>query len=178
MRYERAFQIGDREMVRFHFGQSLREKLPGMLGLSVAGGLIIYLYLTRMGIAISVPQTALWMFFGFLLVFAILLLILYVPVVRHVRAGLRKLGTSSYEQAVTIDGFGVHVTAHGKEAKLPFDKIRLVRETKQDFYIYVTDTQAWLLPKDQMENQQEEGKTIRKLFTTVLESRRLKLRGD
>ena len=175
MRYERSFQIGEREMVRFHFRQSLREKVWGMLGLSLAGMLVIYLYLSRMVLDVTLSQMGIGMVCGFLGMFAALCAAFYVPVLRHVRQGLKKLRTDHYAQSVVIDGFGVRVTANGREAKLPFDKIHLVQETRRDFYLYVTDTQAWLLPKEQMEDPAAESETLRTIFSAVLERRRLRL---
>ena len=176
MRYSRAFQIGEKEMVRFHFGRSLREKLPGMIGLSIAGMLIVYLYMTRMGLSITTGQLVLWMILGFVFVLAALSLGLYLSVLFSVRKGLKKQGFTRYEQAVNIDGFGIRVRANGKEAKLAFDKLFAVRETRQDFYLFVTDTQAWLLPKSQMEDAAAESALLRQIFSTVVESRKLRLR--
>ena len=176
MRYSRAFQIGEREMVRFHFGRALREKLPGMIGLSVAGMLIVYLYMTRMGLTITTGQLILWMALGFALVLAALFLGLYLSVVAPVRRGLKKQGMTRYEQVVNVDGFGVRVRANGKEAKLAFDKLFAVRETRRDFYLFVTDTQAWLLPKSQMEDEAAESALLRQIFSTGVESRKLRLR--
>ena len=176
MRYERNFQIGRRELIRFHFGQAMREKFLGMIGLSVAALLIVYLYVTRLGLTATRGQLIAWMILGFVMTLACLAAGFYLQVALHVRRSLRKLHVTGYEQAVAVDGFGVRVTANGREARLGFDKLYLVRETRQDFYIYVTAEQAWLLPKAQMEDPAAECGTLRKIFGTVLESRRLALR--
>ena len=175
MRYERTFQIRQRELIRFHFGQILREKLLGMIGLSVAALLIVYLYVTRLGLAASLGQLTAWMALGFSLTLGGLLAGFYLRVTRHVRKSLQSLSAAGYAQTVVVDGFGVRVTAHGREARLGFDKLHLVRETQQDIYIYVTPEQAWLLPKEQMEDPSAECALLRQIFETVIESRRLAL---
>ena len=175
MRYERTFQIGRRELVRFHFGQVMREKLLGMIGLSVAALLIVYLYVTRLGLTATRGQLIAWMVLGFSMTLACLGGFFYLRIARHVDKSLRKLGVTAYEQAVAVDGFGVRVTANGREARLGFDKLYLIRETRRDFYIYVTAEQAWLLPKEQLEVPAAECALLRQIFETVVESRRLAL---
>ena len=52
-----------------------------------------------------------------------------------------------------------------------------VRETRRAFYLFLSEQQAWILPKAQMEDPQGESEQLRRLFRTVIEKRRLELRG-
>ena len=75
-----------------------------------------------------------------------------------------------------IDGFGVRVTARGRQSRVGFDKLMRVEETGKAIYLYLSANRAWILPKDQMEDPRGECARLRALFSTVIESRRLKLK--
>ena len=78
--------------------------------------------------------------------------------------------------SATSSGFGVRVSAQGRQAKVGFDKLLRVEETKSAFYLYLAASQAWILPKAQMEDPASESAALRQIFSTVVESRRLKLK--
>ena len=88
----------------------------------------------------------------------------------------RRSGKESYIQHTEIDGFGIRVTVQGRQGKVGFDKLMKVEETGKAFYLYLAANQAWLLPKDQMEDPASESAALRQIFSTVVESRRLKLK--
>ena len=47
--------------------------------------------------------------------------------------------------------FGVRVTVGKDKARLTFEKLARVQETRRAFYLFLSDTQAWILPKSQIE---------------------------
>ena len=59
---------------------------------------------------------------------------------------------------------------------MAFEKIREIRETKRAVYIYMTENDAWILPKAQMEDPAAEAAKLREIFGMVIESQRLHLR--
>ena len=93
-----------------------------------------------------------------------------------VKNEVRRSGRDSYVQETGIDPFGVHVTVGKNRAKMGFDKLVRVRETAGAFYLFIADNQAWILPKAQMEDREEECRQIREIFNTVVEKGRLKLK--
>ena len=94
----------------------------------------------------------------------------------RVKNEVRRSGRDSYVQETEIDGFGVHVTVGKNRSKMGFDKLVRVRETAGAFYLFIADNQAWILPKAQMEDRDEECRQIRGIFHTVVEKGRLKLK--
>ena len=67
----------------------------------------------------------------------------------------------------------------GKDrARLSFDKLMKVRETRRAFYLFLSANQAWILPKAQMEDPAGESRQLRAIFSTFLDARRLRLRRD
>ena len=103
-------------------------------------------------------------------------LFLAVSTCLRVRAQLRRSGRERYVQETEIDGFGVRVTVGKDRAKLGFDKLRRVQETRGAFYLFLSDSQAWILPKAQMEDRAAECAQLRQIFRTVIERGRLRLR--
>ena len=95
---------------------------------------------------------------------------------KAVRDQLSRSGQGPYVQSTRIDGFGVQVRVGKKKAKLPFDRLLRVRETRKAFYLFIAEEQAWLLPKAQMEDVEKESAQLRRIFRAVVESRRLELK--
>ena len=175
-RYERTFLIGEKDLIRFHCERCYREKLLGMLAMAVAGALIVLLYSSQLPWRPSDLELGLMIAGGFVLALVFMVLGAWLVTSRQVRSSMKKQGITEYQQAVRVDGFGVRVQANGKEGKLGFEHLHMVRETGTDLYIYITPTQAWLLPKSQMADPEAECAQLREIFTTVVEPRRLKLR--
>ena len=100
----------------------------------------------------------------------------YFTLRNKVRAAIRRRGRERYPQEILINGFGLRCTASGREVKVAFEKIREIRETKRAVYIYMTENDAWILPKAQMEDPAAEAAKLREIFGMVIESQRLHLR--
>ena len=166
MNYHKIFHIDGRENVRFCLRQLLRRRMKGLAGFGLAGALVCYLYgqktLAGWGLALAMAG-------GFAAVFA-------AGVLATCLTARRKAGHLDYRQEITINGFGVRVSANGAEAKVGFDKLHAVEETAADFYLYLDPDHAWILCKGQMEDPAGESRQLRELFVQVLEAKRLKLR--
>ena len=152
MHYKRDFVISLKETRAFYLDLALRSWLKGFWGFGLAGALTAWLYLGRF---FPAENAAL-----------------------RVRRDFRRSGRDHYIQHTEIDGFGVRVTAQGRQAKVGFDKLLLVRETGGAFYLHLTPNQAWILPKGQMEDRAEECAQLRGLFSAVIPSRQLKIKKN
>ena len=152
----------------------LEKWRKGLLGFGLAGALAGYLYsglLTRPPY-LQVLAAASGAAAAILAAVAALVL----STSGRVKNEVRRSGRDSYVQETEIDGFGVHVTVGKNRAKMGFDKLVRVRETAGAFYLFIADNQAWILPKAQMEDRDEECRQIRRIFHTVVEKGRLKLK--
>ena len=167
MNYHRIFHIDSRENVRFCFRQLLRRRLGGILGFGLAGALVCYLYGVR---ALSGGLLLLSMAGAFGAVSAAGALLTW-------WTARQRAGRLDYRQEITINGFGVRVSANGAEAKVGFDKLHAVRETGSNFYLFLDSTHAWILCKGQMEAPAEECRQLRELFRQVIPAKQLHLRG-
>lgn len=174
MEFHQTFTIGNKESTRFYFYQICRARWLGTLGFGLVGALVCYLYASphlapaALGVAMVVT---------FFLVSAAILLGYRLAVRGKLKKAAAKNGFSSYTQEILINGFGIRVKAAGRESKVGFDKLHAVRETGKDFFLYLSEQDAWTLPKDQMADREKDCAALRELFTKVVPSNRLHLKG-
>lgn len=174
MSYRRDFTIGLRETRRFYLLLVLEKWRKGLLGFGLAGALAGYLY---SGLLTLPPYLqALAVASGAVAAILAAVAALVLSTSGKVKNEVRRSGRDSYVQETGIDPFGVHVTVGKNRAKMGFDKLVRVRETAGAFYLFIADNQAWILPKAQMEDREEECRQIREIFNTVVEKGRLKLK--
>lgn len=174
MSYRWDFTIGKRETMDFYLSLVLRQWRGGIAGFGVVGALAALLYTGQTGS--SLPVQAGLMAAGAAAFMLLTVLFLVLSTSRRVAEHLRLSGRESYVQETEINGFGVHVAVGKDKARLAFENLVQVRETKKAFYLFLSDTHAWILPKAQMENPAAESAQLRTLFTTVLERKKLRLR--
>lgn len=163
------FTIGLRETRDFSL-LLMREKWRGgILGFGAAGALTAVLYTG----GLSLPLRAAAALAGAVLVMLIAWAALALSTAARVRGQVRRSGRDSYVQQTRIDGFGIRVTVGKDQARLGFDKLVRVRETRRAFYLFIAGSQAWILPKDQME--EGDCARLRELFRSVITRDKLKL---
>ncbi len=174
MNYVRDFTIGKRETLDFYLTQELSRWWKGILAFGAVGAVAALAYTSENGFPPAVRAAAT---LGAAAVFAALCA-LWRLIDTHIRVGgsIRRSGKGSYVQHVEIDGFGVHVAVEKNKARVPFEKLLRVRETRKCFYIYLAEDQAWILPKKQMGDPAGESRTLREAFRAVVPSGQLKLR--
>lgn len=176
MRYERDFTIGLRETQAFHVLLTLERWWKGLLGFGAAGALAAYLYIGMLFSDLILPGQIAIIAAAAVVTALLVALGMVLSTRRRVRVQLRRSGKEHYVQQTVIDGLGVHVTVGKGRAKLGFDKLVRVWETRGAFYIFLSANQAWILPKAQMEDQKAESEQLRTIFRTVIEGKRLKLK--
>ena len=152
----------------------LEKWRKGLLGFGLAGALTGYLYSGLLTLPPYLQVLAAASGAAAAILAAVAALVLSTS--GRVKNEVRRSGRDSYVQETEIDGFGVHVTVGKKRAKMGFDKLVRVRETAGAFYLFIADSQAWILPKNQMEDRDEECRQIRGIFHTVVEKGRLRLK--
>ena len=174
MEFHQTFTIGKRESTRFYFYQVLRARLVGSLGFGLVAALVFYLYASPYLSPIALGVTLVIVFFTML---AAISLGYWLAIGGKLKKAAAKNGFSAYDQEILINGFGVRVKAAGRESKVGFDKLHAVRETGKDFYLYLSDQDAWILPKSQMAGGAADCAALRELFAKVIPSSRLHLKG-
>lgn len=174
MSYRRDFTIGLKETQDFYLSLVLGHWMKGLLGFGAVGALAAVMY--TMNSDLSMAVRAALAAGAAIAVTALGAVILAASTCRKVRRQLRASGRGSYVQETDINGFGVHVAVGRDRAKLAFENLVEVRETRKAFYLFISDNQAWILPKAQMDDAQAESAQLRALFASVVEQGRLKLK--
>lgn len=175
MDYQRDFTIRIKDL-QFFRQELMLEKWGGLIGgCGLLGAVIAWGYLNWTGQEMGFIGEVVTIIFAGLASLEILMLGMIWFNNSKVKGTMRAMGKSSYLQKVEIDGFGVHAEADGKKEKAGFDKIVRVKETVRAFYIFYTREQAWILPKEQMADEQAETKKLREIFTALVASSQLKL---
>ena len=175
MRYSRDFTITRQDTQQFYSMLVLRRWCKGILGFAAVGALVAKLYINWLGFALDTVGTAVVMLLTGILTALLITVGMIIRTRGNVSKMMRKRGRESYVQQTRIDGFGVHVTVDKDSAKLNFGEIKKVEETAAAFYIFLTDADAWILPKNQMEDSEAECRAIREIFSRVIAPKRLKL---
>lgn len=175
MRYSRDFTITRQDTQKFYQMLVLRRWRKGILGFAVVGALVGKLYLNWLGFQLGGVETAFFLVLSGVLTAMLITLGMVIRTRSNVSKMMRKKGRESYVQQTRIDGFGVHVTVEQDSAKLRFEEICRVEETADAFYIFLTEQDAWILPKREMEDTEGESRTVREIFSRVVAPKRLKL---
>lgn len=178
MRYSRNFTITRKDTEKFYQMLVLRRWTKGIAGFAVVGALVLKLYMDWLGFDLGAVGMVAMMVFGGLVTAVFITIGVLWRTRGNVTKLMRRNGREQYVQQTRIDGFGVHVNVGGEDSKLGFDKLVRVQETKDAFYLFVTDNDAWIMPKAQMENREEECRAIREIFTKVVAPMRLKLQKN
>ena len=175
MRYSRDFTITRLDTQRFYQMLVLRRWRKGILGFAVVGALVGKLYLDWLGFTLGGVEMVFFLVLAGVLTSLLITLGMVIRTRSNVSKMMRKKGRESYVQQTRIDGFGVHVTVEQDNAKLRFEEICRVEETSDAFYIFLTEQDAWILPKSQMEDTEAECRAVREIFSRVVAPKRLKL---
>ena len=173
--YHRDFTIDLKETQAFYLMLVMGRWKKGLLGFAAVGALVGVLYTA--GTALALPVKAALIAGGALAAVLVSALVLIVSTRQKVKSQVRRSGRESYVQETEINGFGIHVTVGDKKARLAFENLLGVRETGRAFYLFLSDSQAWILPKAQMEDRQAESEHLRSIFRTVVERGKLRLKG-
>lgn len=175
MSYHRDFTIGLRETQDFYLTLALGRWGKGMAGFALVGALVGFLYTGRAGLPWYLRAAV--MLAAAAAAAAVTALVVSVSTLLRVKSQVRSSGRESYVQETKINGFGIHVTVGKDKARLDFPDLLKVQETGKAFYLFLSDSQAWILPKKQMEDPHAECEQLRELFTAVIERGRLRLKG-
>ena len=174
MSYQRDFTIGLRETQDFYLSLVLGRWRKGTAGFALVGALAALLY--TLNAAFSLPVRAAVVAAGALAGAGITAAVLVVSTLTRVREQVRRSGRESYVQETEINGFGVHVAVGKDKARMEFMDLLRVQETRRAFYLFLSEDQAWILPKAQMEEGEPEQ--LRRIFSTVIEKGKLKLKAS
>ncbi len=174
MQFTNHFTITKKDNTRYNF-YIMRKKLIStsvIVFVIIAAMLTLMRYAQGSSIQSAITNALLMAVFGTVLLLAINVLTTVIRINNFYKQ--KKLVDFSVE--FTVDKNGIHAKSDRGDSDLPWNRIVSVQETRNAFYIFISDTHANVMPKDQI--QSETGiATLRSLFEKNLDKPRLKLKS-
>ncbi len=105
----------------------------------------------------------------------ILVTINIITTILRINSFYKQKKLTDFTVTFTTDKTGIHATSDRGDSDLPWNRIVAVRETANAFYVFITDSHANVLPKDQFSNE-EEISSFRSLLLKNVEANKLKIK--
>ena len=177
MEYTGTFTITRKEVSRFTRRIEWSRKQRGIIILSAIGmvaGNFVLRVLWKDGLPSFWPQVVCSLIGG-LLVFGLCYGMLCYSVAKSGASAYSAGSRWNYEQTIVINALGVTCQTENGSSHADFDELT-VEECPEAFYIFTSPSAAWILPKEQMRDLEDDSAFIRKIFTTMAQPDHLNLR--
>lgn len=177
MEYRGHFSIGQKE--NFHYNYSVTQKR------SIFACVLVFVIILLLngfmrfsagraenfggGLLQALPMAAV----GGVALYLFNVLMIYV----RIRTMYKKNLMQPFHQDVLIDGVGLHATSERGTMDLPWANIGTVQELGNLFLFFVSNTNAYVIPKKQMKDPAAETATIRAILREHMDASKLKLLG-
>ena len=175
MEYQGTFTIGRWEIIRFNL-YVMRGRFILMAAL-VFVIIAVMLGASTYGQTMSVPAALLRGIPLGLGGAALFLVINTVMLMTRINRAYKEKRAQEFTQDVTIGREGVRASSTRGAALLKWGNIVRVRESGKTFYLFLSKTQAYILPKYQMKDAAAEAAQVRALFQKHLDGGILKLKS-
>ena len=166
------FTITQKDNLRYNFF-SMRKKLlsTSLLVFVIIGAMVGFLrYGQGYGLSSSLVNALLTATAGT----AVLLTVNAVATVLRMNNFYKQKKLTDFTVTFTADQSGIHAVSDRGNSDLEWGRIVAVRETRKAFYIFLTDSYANVMPKDQSTGEQEFA-VLRKLLYAHVDKSRLKI---
>ena len=177
MQYQGTFRIGLKENFRYNWFISNRRMIATsavvFVIILVLNAFFGFIYQRVASFGAGILAYLPYALGGAVLIYLFSLLFMYM----RLRTLYKKKQLDPFEQKIIINREGVHGSSAKGDIDLPFKKIGMIRESNSDFVIFVTDTHAYVLPKEQMKNRTEDSNTIRQILRKYMDPARLRIKN-
>ena len=167
------FTITKKDNLRYNF-YSMRKRLTttSILVFVIIGAMVGFLrYGQGYGLAASLTNGLLTALIGT----AALVAVTLTATVLKVNSYYRQKKLTDFTVTFTADQTGIHAVSNRGNADLDWNRIVAVHETRNAFYIFITDSYANVMPKDQSTDAKA-FEALRKLLVQHVDKSRLKLK--
>ena len=175
MEYRRTFTIRQEETVRFQQAEGLRRSRRGILLCMVLVTIAARLIVEKMYNPPSVRAVLIACTIGLVLGLAIPYFALQLIIAYNVSRAYQSGRAKEHIVDVFVNPGGIYLTDDSNEVRVYYDKMRLIRETAADFFIYPDKETAFLIPKHEMEDVKGESDQLRHMFRMYAPSDKLDL---
>ena len=174
MQFHGVFKIGRKENIQYNLFVSQTRLI--IMTVVVFVLIALMLGVTNYAQIHSLPDTLLFSL-ALALGGSVLFIVLnVVMLIFRINKSYKEKKAYDFTQDITIDKEGVHASSERGGALLKWKNIEKVRESGRSFYLFLSKTQAYVLPKYQLENPEADAAQIRELFRKHLDASILKLK--
>lgn len=174
MQFTNHFVITKKDNTRYNF-YIMRKKLIStsvIVFVIIAGVLTLMRYAQGVDIQSAITNALLMAVFGTIL----LLVFNVISTMLRINSFYKQKKLIDFSVDFTVDKSGIHAKSERGDSDLPWNRVVSIQETRNAFYIFISDTHANVMPKDQI--HPEDGiATLRSLFEKNLDKPRLKLKS-
>ena len=174
MSFTRHFKITKKDNLRFNFFL-MKKKL---VATSVTVFVIIAAMVGLIRYAQGVPlgEAVLRALLLGLAGTALLIAVNAVTTILRLNSFYRQKKLLEFSVDFTVDAEGIHARSERGDSDLPWNRITYIQETRHAFYIFLTDTHANVMPKDQLKSDADVD-ALRALFQKHLDASHLKVKS-
>ena len=167
------FTITKKDNLRYNF-YSMRKKLisTSILVFVIIGAMV---GLLRYGQGYSLSSAVLKALVTAVAGTAVLLGINVVTTILRMNSFYKQKKLTDFTVTFTADESGIHAVSTRGNADLDWNRIVAVHETRKAFYIFITDSYANVMPKDQSTDEKA-FEALRKLLVKHVDKNRLKIK--
>jgi len=174
MQFSNHFTITKKDNTRYNF-YIMRKKLIStsvIVFVIIAGTLTLMRYAQGVAIQGAIANALLMAVFGTVLLLAVNV----VTTIVRINSFYKKKKLVDFSVDFTVDKDGIHAVSDRGNSDLPWNRIVSIHETRNAFYIFISDTHANVMPKDQILSEAGIA-NLRSLFAKNLDKPRLKLKN-
>ena len=171
--FSHTFTITKKDNLRFNFFL-MRKKLiatSALVFVIIAAMIGLLKYAQGASVSVSLTNALVMAVLGTLILIGINL----VTTVVRMNGYYKQKKLSDFTVTFTTDKDGIHAKSERGDSDLPWNRIVEVQETRHAFYVFITDSHANVLPKDQFSGAAEVA-VFRALLEKNMEATRLKLK--
>ena len=171
--FSHTFTITKKDNLRFNFFL-MRKKLiatSALVFVIIAAMIGLLKYAQGASVSVSLTNALVMAVLGTLILIGINL----VTTVVRMNGYYKQKKLTDFSVTFTTDKEGIHAKSERGDSDLPWNRIVEVHETRHAFYVFITDTHANVLPKDQFSGEAEVG-AFRALLEKNMDAARLKIK--
>lgn len=171
--FSHTFTIGKKENLRYNFFL-MQKKLvatSALVFVIIAAMIGLIKYAQGASVSAALLNAFIMAISGTLILIGINIITSVVRINNYYKQ--KKL--TDFTVTFTTDKNGIHAASDRGDSDLPWDRIVEVRETRHAFYVFITDSHANVLPKDQFKDEAEIS-LLRSILEKNVEKPRLKIK--
>ncbi len=173
MQFQGHFTITRKDNIRFNLLLMKRKLISASIVVFFVIALLVGIikYMQGFALTAAITQALIMAVLGMIL----LAIVNVVSMMMRVNSMYKSKKITDFSFDATVDKSGFHATSDRGDSDIPWERILSVTETGAAFYVFITDSNANVLPKPQITNPSD-METLRKLLTKHLPAHKLHLK--